>query len=91
MTNNHCPKPEQIRTVISLEIRDAIDKFAKEIANQIYEFAEEQSFEAFRFLPTEWADCANCETHVLNAQEKALANINILFLNSLKQQTDIFN
>lgn len=91
MTNNHCPNPNTIRTVITFEMRDKIEAFAKEIADKIYEFAEDQSFDAFRVLPEEWADCGYCERAVLNEQEKALANINLLFVSAIRRNIPIFD
>lgn len=91
MTNNHCPNPSQFRNIISLEIRDSIDDFAEKITEMIYEFCEEQSFETFRFMPEEWADCQNCERNVLNAQEKALENIEKLLLSVMKTKTPMFD
>lgn len=85
MTNNHCPDPEDIRPVISVETQNKITEFAQYISEKVYEFCEEESFNSVSELPENWMDCRNCEKQVLNAQEKALSVIENALLAAIKQ------
>ena len=92
MTNNHCPKPEDIRTVITVGMRNEIEKLAQDIVEKFEDALEDMSFDAFQETPPEgWEECKNCEVHVLNAQEKALDNLILLFVSAVRKNTPIFD
>lgn len=91
-TNNHCPNPEDIRTLITFEMRDRIEELAKDLVEKIDDILEDYSFDTFREMPPEgWEECRNCERNVLNAQEKALRNLQTLFVQAVKRNTPIFD
>ena len=84
MTNNHCPKPGDIRPILTVDSAKRIDDFAEMISEKIYEFLENESFDGILGMPEEWDSCMTCEGNVLNAQERLLEILTRRFTDKLK-------
>lgn len=90
MTNNHCPNPESIRPILTVDSMNRLDNFAEFISEKVYEFLENESFDGILGMPEDWDSCQTCERNVLNAQETLLAILEKRLLAAIRE-TGIFH